>query len=70
MKFTAHVDMNGDKLVHYIKAVEFEGESFFYVIQCIESSGSETKLLPILIFPTRDGDLIAHYRKGELISAK
>jgi hypothetical protein len=61
-------DEEGDKVLTYIKAHELNGTSFYYFCLCMkyeapEREGMET-LLPILTFPSLDGELYEHYKKG------
>ncbi len=63
-------DEEGDQIYTYIKSFEKEGISFFYIILCQHQDSEEDLkiVLPILSFPTIDGDLCGHYRNGEQIS--
>lgn len=61
-------DDEGDKVLTYIKAHELNGTSFYYFCLCMkyeapEREGMET-LLPILTFPSLDGELYEYYKKG------
>ncbi len=65
-------DEEGDVIYTYIKAHDREGVSFYYFIVClrIEKGFEENKdaLVPIISFPSVDGDIYRTYREGELIS--
>ncbi|MCF8058453.1 MAG: hypothetical protein K9K67_04100 [Bacteriovoracaceae bacterium] len=65
-------DEEGDTIFTYIKAHDREGVSFYYFIVClrIEEGFQENTdaLVPIVSFPSVDGELYRTYRRGELIS--
>lgn len=65
-------DKEGDTIYTYIKAHDREGVSFYYFIVCLRlQKGFQENtdaLVPILSFPSVDGELYRTYRKGELIS--
>lgn len=65
-------DEEGDTIFTYIKAHDREGVSFYYFIVCLRlEKGFEQNtdaLVPIISFPSVDGELYRTYRKGELIS--
>ncbi len=65
-------DEEGDIIYTYIKAHDREGISFYYFIVCLrlEKGFEENKdaLVPIISFPSVDGDIYRTYREGELIS--
>ncbi len=63
-------DEEGDEIYTYIKSFEKNGISFFYIIICQhqETEDDYKIVLPILSFPTIDGDLCGHYRNGSQIS--
>ncbi len=67
-----HFDTEGDQVKTYIKAHEREGISFYYFIVCLDydkyKSEDKETLIPILSFPTLDGDMYRRYRKGQQIS--
>lgn len=61
-------DDEGDTLLTYIKAHELNGTSFYYFCVCMKygkelKEGIET-LLPILTFPSLDGEIYEIYKKG------
>lgn len=66
------LDDEGDTIYTYIKAHDREGVSFYYFIVCLRlQKGFQENtdaLVPILSFPSVDGDLYRTYKKGELIS--
>lgn len=64
------IDDESDSYQTYIKAFEKEGVSFFYIVICFvfNSSGEEDLVLPVLSFPTIDGELCKSYREGEQVS--
>lgn len=66
------VDEEGDTIYTYIKAHDREGVSFYYFIVCMRlEKGFEHNtdaLVPIISFPSVDGELYRTYKKGELIS--
>lgn len=67
-------DDDGDQLFTYIKAYQQGGVSFYYFIVCVEfekdqEADAETRrVLPLMAFPTLDGDLYRTYRTGKLVS--
>lgn len=67
-----HQDKDGDEIYTYIKAHDREGISFYYVIMCLKYQSNMTNaqdtVLPIIAFPTVDGEQYRSYRKGTLIS--
>lgn len=68
------VDDDGDTIYSYMKAHDREGISFFYFVLCMGfpnlTSNSGEAVLPIVSFPTLDGELSQSYRKGELLSGE
>jgi hypothetical protein len=66
------VDSDGDTLYTYIKAYDKEGVSFYYFVICMkldmEAGGGEDVIVPVLTFPSVDGDLYRYYHKGEQVS--
>ena len=65
-------DRDGDDLFTYIKAHEKDGKSFYYFVICMNIGPSMEEagdtILPILGFPSQDGETYNSYRKGRLIS--
>ena len=64
-------DEEGDEQYIYIKAFEKDGTSFFYLVVCrheLSEDGEHNIVMPIMSFPTIDGDLCEHYRKGKQVS--
>ena len=67
-------DDDGDNLFTYIKAYQQGGVSFYYFIICVEfereheSDGETRRVIPLMAFPTLDGDLYRTYRSGKLVS--
>lgn len=65
-------DEEGDIIYTYIKAHDREGVSFYYFIVCLrlKKGFEENKdaLVPIISFPSVDGDIYRTYREGDLIS--
>jgi len=65
-------DDEGDTIYTYIKAHDREGVSFYYMILCYRLDTQYDKntdaLVPIVSFPTVDGDMYRLYKKGDLIS--
>lgn len=65
-------DDEGDVIYTYIKAHDREGVSFYYFIICYrlekEFKENTDALVPIISFPTVDGEMYRLYKKGELIS--
>jgi hypothetical protein len=61
-------DQEGDKVLTYIKAHELNGTSFYYFCICMKYEASQKEgmetLLPILTFPSLDGELYEMYKKG------
>jgi hypothetical protein len=65
-------DSDGDKIFTYIKAQDKDGISFYHFIICmrIEKDWNDNTdaLLPVISFPTLDGELYKHYKEGDLVS--
>ncbi len=63
-----NTDEEGDKVLTYIKAHELNGTSFYYFCLCMKYENSQKEgmetLLPILTFPSLDGELYEFYKKG------
>ena len=68
----SHKDDEGDVIYTYIKAHDREGVSFYYFILCLrlqkQIEENKDALIPIISFPSVDGDIYRSYRKGDLIS--
>lgn len=61
-------DEDGDETFAYFKAFEKSGVSFFYIALCIRIEKDDQALIvPIISFPTIDGDLSSTYKKGKQI---
>lgn len=65
-------DDEGDNILTYIKAHELNGISFYYFCVCMKlnkdnEEGLET-LLPILTFPSLDGEIYEIYKRGEQVT--
>lgn len=63
-------DEDGEMLQASIKAHEKDGVSFFYIVISfsLPSDDNRELILPVMSFPTVDGKLCEHYRKGEQVS--
>lgn len=65
-------DDDGDTIYTYIKAHDREGVSFYYMIVCLRLEAEYQKntdaLVPVVSFPTVDGEIYHIYRQGDLIS--
>ena len=67
-------DDDGDQLFTYIKAYQQNSISFYYFIICVEfdreptADGETRKIIPLMAFPTLDGELYRIYRGGKLVS--
>jgi len=65
-------DQSGDTIYTYIKAFDKQGVSFYYFVLCMKLEMSEEIgeeiIVPILTFPSVDGDLYRNYHKGEQVS--
>jgi hypothetical protein len=65
-------DDDGDTLFTYIKAYDKQGVSFYYFVVCMkldmEGEEGEEVIVPILTFPSVDGDLYRLYHEGEQVS--
>jgi len=63
-------DAEGEMLQASIKAHEKDGVSFFFIVVSFSMPSEDGRelILPVLSFPTVDGKLCSHYRKGEQIS--
>ena len=66
------VDEEGDNILTYIKAHELNGISFYYFCICMKFEthwGQDTEtVIPIISFPSLDGELYRKYRSGDLIT--
>jgi hypothetical protein len=64
-------DDEGDEIFTYIKAQVKDTISFYYLVVCYSLKQGPSKdketLIPILSFPTLDGELYSNYKLGELI---
>jgi len=68
----SRTDSEGDKVYHYIRAHEKEGECFYYIVLCLLHSKnldnkSET-VIPIIAFPSIDPNIYKKFRIGKLIT--
>ena len=64
-------DDESDTILTYIKAHEKEGISFYFFVLCLKydiGKSDEEAMIPILAFPTVDGEIYKIYRKGDLVS--
>ncbi|MBF0363151.1 MAG: hypothetical protein HQK49_19170 [Oligoflexia bacterium] len=65
------LDSGKDILLTYIKVFSKENISFYYLVICLQHSHQHTTeenyLIPIISFPTIDGELYRKYKKGEKI---
>lgn len=65
-------DKAGDTIYTYIKAFDKEGVSFYYFVLCMRidsaSEDSQELIIPVLNFPTVDGELYKSYHQGEKLS--
>jgi len=65
-------DDDGEEIYTYIRSFEKDGISFFYLAVCLHVSTDMEKdedvLVPILTFPSLDGELYADYKKGEQLT--
>lgn len=65
-------DSEGDEIFTYIKAHEHSGVSFYYFILLVKIDGrwspEQETLLPVVSFPTVDGEIYNHYRQGDQLS--
>ncbi len=70
----SYEDDDGDDLFTYIKAYDQGGVSFYYFIICVEFErneevdGQTRRVIPLMAFPTLDGELYRTYKSGKLIS--
>jgi len=66
------LDEEGDTIYTYIKAHDREGVSFYYFIVCYRigegNQANTDTLVPIVSFPSVDGEMYRLYKEGELIS--
>lgn len=65
-----HIDEEGDQLFTYIKAQVKDTISFYYLVICysLKKGGKDQEtLIPIISFPTLDGELYTKYKLGELV---
>ena len=61
-------DEDGDTVLAYFKAFEKNGISFFYIALCMRIEKEDQSLIvPIISFPTIDGDLSASFKTGKQI---
>lgn len=67
-----HDDEDGEKIFTYIKSFEREDVTFFYFVLCIhvttDVEANEDILVPIISFPSQDGELYQNYKKGECLA--
>ncbi|OUR97800.1 hypothetical protein A9Q84_06260 [Halobacteriovorax marinus] len=65
-------DHSGDTIYTYIKAFDKQGVSFYYFVLCMKldmgDDIGEEVIVPVLTFPSVDGDLYRNYHKGEQVS--
>ncbi|MBT3982821.1 MAG: hypothetical protein HOE90_15790 [Bacteriovoracaceae bacterium] len=63
---------SGDEIFTYIKAFEKNETSFFYFVICTKASlkteDGEDLLIPILTFPSIDGEIYKLYKRGEQLT--
>jgi hypothetical protein len=69
----SYEDTDGDVIYRYVKANEHNGQSFYYFVICMPYRGQGLSpdveaLLPIMAFPSIDGELIRELKTGELLS--
>lgn len=67
------IDEAGDRILTYIKAFERDGVSFYYFVinfpyKTASVDESMEALIPIISFPSVDGEVYRHFKKGNLIS--
>ncbi|MFG1498994.1 hypothetical protein ABMA70_02210 [Halobacteriovorax sp. XZX-3] len=61
-------DEDDEEAFAYFKAFEKSGVSFFYIALCTKIEKEEQSLIvPIISFPTIDGDLSNSYKTGKLV---
>ncbi len=67
-------DDDGDYIYTYIKAHDRHGVSFYYFIVCVKIAGmgkeGEQNIIPILSFPSVDGELYKTYHAGDQLSGR
>lgn len=66
-------DAAGDLIMTFIKSFQISGESFFYIVSCMEvtiPSLGQNAMIPILSFPSNDADLYTFYAVGEKKNGK
>ena len=65
-------DDEGDDVYTYIKAHQHKGDTFYYFVICVglgkSYNVSDEALLPVISFPSLDGDLYNSYKKGKLVA--
>ena len=61
-------DENSDSYHVCSKAFELEGNSFYYIVICLPSLSEDSKFIPILGFPTLDGELYSEFTAGKRLS--
>ncbi len=67
-------DDAGDHVFTYIKSYAQNNISFFYLVLCFKIDNKKVKngdvLLPVLSFPSLDGELYLKYKKGEKLAGQ
>jgi hypothetical protein len=68
------IDESGDKLFHYIKSYQDQGETFFYIVVCIKIDEDKMKdeeiLIPLISFPSVDHELYRCYKIGDTVQGR
>lgn len=66
-----YTDREKDVVLIYIRSFSEGNRSFFYIVICMQyvndMESEEMLLIPIISFPSSDGDLYRKYKKGERI---
>lgn len=66
------IEETGEIFFTYIKSFQLQKSSFFYIVICLHYStdveSGEDTLIPMISFPSCDGELYNKYKRGEKIS--
>ncbi len=67
-----YIDADNDQILTYIKSFIQKEGPFFYIVVCLkvdeDLKSNEDVLIPIITFPSTDGELYKKYKLGERIS--
>jgi len=64
-----HLDLQGNTLVHFIKAMSVDDKDLHYVVVTIQDVLSGSHFI-LFSFPTKDEQLVERYRQGESLNGE